>query len=346
MTKARDAQDLIMGDECLPYLADPLQRFEKPAFRAKRLINFPTGKDIINKCQEGWLARAAHAIPPDRAFTIYIFGYASKLGFRGRTQEQSDEANVALSFRRANRAAQIMELINPRIRDHVDRFTAEAQDQFIAEGNKDKDYVAGPNDDSGLWRAIEVHLFLDDPPPPPPQVVPEPPCHGGQRYRKWSIATPLGFSGSPIPGGVIAGNLVVFRRDEGAPAIHYYAAPALGVGFSFSGPKLGQVWEWIKALGPSAMDPNSWSSFTAETPFNFGDLDGATCSIGSLGGGELVGFTYQAVMVSGSVWFRESSGKCMFANKTFFQNVKTSGESIQFPSITGTGVGGALIRIK
>ena len=137
------------------YLADPILKFPKPAFRAKRLIDFRTGTAALRKDHEGWLVEAAHAIPDNRKFTVYIFGYASKLGFQGQDLMRSDASNVALSFKRANQAARIMELINPRVTTRID--------QFMAEGSHD--YSAQDTDDSAFWRAVEVHIFLDDPPP-------------------------------------------------------------------------------------------------------------------------------------------------------------------------------------
>jgi hypothetical protein len=318
------------------YLADPILKFPKPAFRAKRLVDFRTGTAELRKDHEGWLVEAAHAIPDNRKFTVYIFGYASKLGFQGQDLMHSDASNVTLSFTRANQAAKIMELINPRVTTRID--------QFMAEGSHD--YSAPDTDDSAFWRAVEVHVFLDDPPPPQPRPTPPPPCNGGPRVRKWSIATPGGFSGSPVPGAVLAGNLVVFRRDEGPPLVHYYVSPGAGGGFSWSGPKGGVIWEWIKKIfGKTSFSGMSWSSFTADTPFNFGDLDGAGCWIESVGASAGVGYQLARVSVSGQVWFREPSGKCMFATKDFFNNVDVSGAQYLQLGVGGSGVGGPLIRV-
>lgn len=318
------------------YLTEPFLKFPKPAFRAKRLIGFDTGKSNLKPEHEGWLVETANAIPSERNFVIYIFGYASKLGYSGQTAQQSDGSNVTLSFSRASKAAMIMEKVNPRVTTRID--------QFMAEGSRD--YSAAPTDDSPNWRAVEVHAFLDDPPPPPPQPTPPPNCPGGRRYRNWSIATPGGFSASPIPGAVVAGNVVAFRREEGAPVIHFYLAPGVGGGFSYSGPKFQKIWEWIKQLfGGLSVSGMSWSSFTAATPFNFRDLDGATCQIKSAGGGVGPGFQMAAVSVSGSVWFREPSGKCMLATKDFFIDVHTSGKDLQL-GVGGSVVGGPLIKVQ
>jgi outer membrane protein OmpA-like peptidoglycan-associated protein len=87
------------------YLTEPFLKFPKAAVRAKRLIGFDTGKFDLKPEHQGWLVEAAHAIPEDRNFRIYIFGYASKLGYGGQTERESDALNVQLSFDRASRAA-------------------------------------------------------------------------------------------------------------------------------------------------------------------------------------------------------------------------------------------------
>jgi hypothetical protein len=317
------------------YLAPAILKFPKPAFRAIRLIDFATGTANLRKEHEAWLVQTARAIPDSRKFGIYIFGYASKLGFRGQNEQQSDASNVALSYKRANAAAQIMELVNPRVTTRID--------QFRAEGSRD--YSAPASDDDAFWRAVEIHVFLDDPPPPPPQPVPPDPCPGGRRFRKWSVAIPVGFSGNPIPlvPGTLAGNLVLFRLDEDAgPIIHYYALPAAGVGGSWLIPGWGDINKWLKRIlsGISVSDIE-WSSFTADTPFNFRDLDGATCQIMSVAG---PGANKCRVSVYGPLWFREPSGKCMFASKDFFTNVDASGADLQY-TISGSAIGGPLLRI-
>jgi hypothetical protein len=148
-----------------------------------------------------------------------------------------------------------------------------------------------------------------------------------------------------VPGAVLAGNVVVFRKDEGQPQIHSYISPGAGGGVSYSGPKLKAIWSWLQTIfGGLNLSELSWSSFTATTPFNFGDLDGATCQIASAGAGVVAGYQKAAVSVYGKVWFRDSNGKCMFATKDFCTNVDTSGKDLQV-GIGGSVVGGPLIRM-
>jgi hypothetical protein len=315
-------------------LTDPLLKFPKSSFRAKRLINIPTGKATISKAQEGWLVETARSIPDSRQFTIYMFGYASKLGFAGQGEQDSDSSNVALSFRRANEATRFMELANPRVTTHVDR--------FFAEGNHA--YSAAGDDDSGMWRAVEVHVFLDDPPPPPPEPVPDPPCGGAQRYRKWSVATPGGFTFSPLPGATAGVNIVAFRRETDGK-VRFYVQIGMGLGFSWSGPGSEgwkKVWDAIK--GGLSISGMSWPPFAADTPFTFSDLNGATCEIASAGGGVVAGYQGAVISVRGQVWYRRSDG-CMFGMKDFFEHVDVSGPDLQF-GVGGSGLGGPLIEVN
>jgi hypothetical protein len=162
------------------------------------------------------------------------------------------------------------------------------------------------------------------------------------------VAIPVGFSGNPIPllPGTLAGNLVLFRLDEDAgPIIHYYALPAAGVGMSWLIPGWGDINKWLKRiLSGTSVSDIEWSSFTADTPFNFRDLDGAICQIKSVGAGNIGGVIKCLISVYGPLWFREPSGKCMFASKDFFTNVDASGVDVQF-SIGGSIIGGPLLRI-
>ena len=105
---------------------------------------------------------------------------------------------------------------------------------------------------------------------------------------------------------------------------------------------MGTVIEWIKAIfGKFNYMGMSWTSFTAETPFNFGDLDGATCMIKSLGG---AAYVKSSLSVSGKVFVREGSGKCMQATHDFCIDVNVGGPNLRL-SVGGSAVGGPLIRL-
>jgi hypothetical protein len=74
-------------------------------------------------------------------------------------------------------------------------------------------------------------------------------------------------------------------------------------------------------------------------------MDGATCLIKSGGVGVGPGYQKATVSVSGKIWFREPSGKCMTATKDFFIDADTSGKDLQFGGNL-SAVGGPLIRVQ
>ncbi|MGH6811878.1 MAG: hypothetical protein ACREDM_05850 [Methylocella sp.] len=231
-----------------------------------------------------------------------------------------------------------MERANPRVTTRIDTFSAEGSHA----------YSAKDTDDDALWRAVELHVFLDKLPAPPPGPVPPQPCPGGRRFRNWSIMIPGGFSVNPfgaILPAAVSGNFVKFRLDDAKPPIvHAFALPGAGFGNSVGTLPL-KVKEWLKKILENlSLSEPSWTSSSAETPFNFGDLDGATCNITQISGG--VGPALQKTVVSlyGQVWFRESSGKCMFANRDFFTGLDVSGAGAQF-NIGSSSTGGPLIRL-
>jgi hypothetical protein len=321
-------------------MADRLRppRLQTNAARKIRLIDFETGKATLQPEHIDWLDETLGFLPATREFWIDLFGYASKLGFRGVNDPRgSATLNQTLSFERASEVVRYMEkrnkLVTPRVR------------RFLARGDEDAKEPAGDN--SPEERAVEVHIFLAEMPPKPPSgVEEEAPCPGGKRYMKWSVATPSGVTFTPFPGVVVTGNLVVFRRDEAPVAHRTYLSPGVGVGFSYSGPKLSKIKDIIKELlGHFSYSGMSFSSVTAETAFNFRDLSGATCQIVSAGAGIGPGYTKARLDVSGKVWFKQSNGKCFFSTREFVTNVDTSGKDLQL-GVGGSAVGGPLIDVS
>ena len=308
-------------------LTTPILKFRKAAFRSNRLIDFKTGSPDLQAEHEVWLKETAQMLPAGRNFHVFIIGYASKLGFHGAAEQSSDDKNVQLSFARASSVARLMEGVNARVTTRID--------QFLAHGNHD--YVAIGTDNSSFWRAVEVHVFLDEAPPPPPNVGPPPPCSGRPALSKVGRRHPGRDQRHGRSRRHRRGESVVFRKEEGAPIVHWYFAPGVGAGFSVSLPSTRRVKDLVKELIPPGLrkflglpsaSGMSFTSFTAETPFNFGDLDGATCRIESLGVGAIAGFLAARLSVDGQVWFRDSSGKCMFAHQDFFSGLNVSGPDL------------------
>jgi hypothetical protein len=321
-------------------MADRLHEAREPsdAVRKKRLVDFNTGKADLQPEHTDWLDETLRFLPAKREFWIWVYGYASKRGFHGeRDPNRNEGRNTTLSIDRANAVVGYLEarnrLITPRVR------------RFIARGNKS--YVAPAGDDSPEERAVEVHIFLDEEPPIPPDLE-EPPCYGGKRYRKWAIATPFGITGTALPGLLVAAaNIVVFRRLEGPQVDRAYMAPALGPGDSWTGPTGGKLWEAFKAVfGKLNFSGMSFSKpVTAVTPFNFGDLHGASYHMESVSGGVVVtGYMEARFSASGPVWFRGSDGKCMRATRELVKMVDVSGKNLNL-GIGASAVGGVLLEL-
>jgi hypothetical protein len=341
-----------------PYEVFPL----KKSFRAKRITDFPTGKTTLSKEQEAWLTQSAVGVPLTDPVTIWIVGYASKLGFRAADNLQSANRNVILSWNRAKACRQLMTAVNPAIADMVDIFSGH--------GNEDPVYDArGPSatDDSWDWRAVEIHMFLGDPPPKPPHFDPNPlaPCDPNQ-HSKWSIAVPGGITldGSqletPIP-AAIGVNVVVIRREEGSPRTHTYLALGFGAGATVPFGKLDftVLPSLVKALrktpdkaakvieaivGGVNMSELEFTPFTADNPFSFPDLNGATFEIAGGGGGNGPGFQFAIANMRGQTHFRDNKDHCLFGQKDFITGINLNGADVQF-GISASVIGGPMIQI-
>src|SRR5690349_13170344 len=173
-------------------MADRLRppRLQTTALRKTRLIDFETGKPDLQPEHRAWLDDTVNFLPKTREFWIDVFGYASKLGFRGAGgAEGSHTLNQTLSFNRASEVVRYLEKRNALVTSRVRR--------FLARGDEEAKGPAG--DDSPEERAVEVHVYLaESPPTPPPGVEEEPPCPGGKRFLKWSVATPFGVTGNVL----------------------------------------------------------------------------------------------------------------------------------------------------
>jgi hypothetical protein len=253
--------------------------FAKRAFRAIRLTDIPTGTATIVREQENWLTEAAHAVPSNREFHVYVIGYASKLGYSHTSHESSDQLNVQLSYRRANAVTQIMERSNPRVTTH--------NDLFEAKGNSE--YAASDQDNSAAWRAVEVHIFLDEPPPPPHEIKPLPPARppGSTNWRMRVFRD----SGASLL--VVEGDAVVFQIvdvDKGQCGMYYY----LGVGIAIAVAK-------IPTSPGSIASAGDFQDYKTSRPVYLEDYEGAAdlsispgLAVGSLSLGGTLYFSPQA----------------------------------------------------
>jgi hypothetical protein len=322
-----------MADRLLP------AQLKTPATQKIRLADFETGKSDLRAEHRTWLEQTVHHLGPQDQFWVYIFGFASKLGQKGSggDLEAARSFNRQLSYERASKVARYMEDMSDRVTSRIQEFSARGSD----------DYTAPSTDNSAAERAVEVHVYMvPAPPPPPPNVDPVPPLPGGRRFSSWAIAAPFSISSSIFPGAVAAANVVAFRCHDLRDETRTYLTPGVGPGGGWSGPgKLGKIWEMVKAtFGKVAYSGMSFTDVTANTPFNFRDLEGATCQITSGGVGVFAGYQLCYVSAYGQLWYRDSNGKAMFGTKDFVTRVDCRGKDLQL-GIGGSGVGGPLFRI-
>lgn len=320
-------------------MADRLHpaRLELPAARKIRMVDFETGKADLRAEHKAWLDETVRFLRPRERFWIYIYGYASKLARRGaRNAQESRLFNVQLSYERASTVARYLEQRDPRVSSRVREFSARGCDS----------YNATLNDNSAVERAVEVHVHLSyAPPKPPPQVDPLRPLPGGRRYSSWAIAVPFGASVTVFPGVVAAANVIVFRCREQHDETHAYLTPGVGGGVSYSGPSLSRLKEILKnILGSLSYSGMSFTNVIAATPFNFGDLDGATCEVRQAGAGAGPGHLFARASARGQVWHRESSGKAFFGMRDLVKDVNVSGKDLQLGA-GASAVGGPMIRV-
>ncbi len=321
-------------------MADPLTpaKLKTSATRKIRLAEFATGKSDLRPEHKAWIDGALNHLTAQDQFFVQIIGYASKLGPKngGYDSNVASDFNRQLSYERASVVARYMESQSARVTSRIREFSARGSD----------DYNAPASDDSGEQRAVEVHIFLVPvEPPPPPGTDPIPELPGGRRFTQWAVAAPGGLAESIIPGAVAAANIVLFRCHELKDRTHGYLVAGGGAGISYAGPKLGKLVELIKQVITRGNYAGiSFTDATAITPFNFTDLDGATCEVRSGGAGVGVGYQLCYVSVWNKVWFRESTGRPFFATKDFVKGVDCRGPAIT-TGIGASSVGGPMVRL-
>jgi hypothetical protein len=297
------------------------------AIRKVRLTDFPTGKADLQQEHKSWLDGLASFAAGQPNFYLDIIGFASKTG--------SVALNERLSKERAAAVQQYLEGKDQRFRYRV-RYL-----EFVGEGG----YVAPETDNSPEWRAVEVHFYLAPPRTPAGVKDPRKPLPGGPRFTNWSVAAVFGLQTDIFAGVVAGGNLVLFRKNDPPVEEHWYAALQGGPGYSLAIPNLRKLAEIVQNIitAPS-YSGMKLTPVTAVTPFNFGDLDLATCDMASAGGGLIKGYQFARMNVYGKVWYYDRNGLGTYDTETFLSNVNVGGPTL----MVGAGasfIGGALFLV-
>ena len=277
------------------------------AVHKKRLIDFQTGFSALRPEHQRWLDKPVIEFmkdPKNSDYWIDIFAYASKLG--------DQQKNWLLSI---NRAAEIEKHLSARVPDA----TLHIRTQM---GEGESKSTGGENDDSPIWRAVEVHVFSSPEDTPDPKPVPK-----SNKTKNWSVK--IVSKGKGIGPGKFAqinGVFVTFRNDDTHVLTRFFA-PALGVGGMLPKEVGKKILEDLEKSGPPP-PPGSdgFAKVLAFIPFNARMINGDSAT-----------FVLKRFVVSGQHWVKEGAGKRMFRTVT----VCTADAA----KVAGTLTGGPLLSL-
>lgn len=244
------------------------------AFIKARLIDFDTGSAALEAQHQLWLREKIAYAAQQSNYTMWMIGYASKLG----SAKDQDAKNIALSRARMGSVQQFARSVDPAVVNHVYGWDATGSAAYNADAA----------DNSADMRAIEVHIFLGDPPPPPsdlkPVKMPRLPL-SGPRYSKWAIAAPGGGQGTIIPPLTIGFNVFIIK-NMATGELRGYLAPQVGVGWSYSVKGLSTAKNAIQTLltgaGYSNMD---FTELTSKYPITWDELEACLVTVSAAGAG-------------------------------------------------------------
>jgi hypothetical protein len=278
------------------------------AYLKARLIDFDTGRTELEEQHKTWLRQQIEYARKNSMYRIRLVGYASRLG---NVAQNSD-----LSYARISNVLKFLEAIDSPAGDRVETFRAMG----------DRADWLGAADDSAIWRAVEVHIFIGDipPTPPPPNLTPYPrarqPLPGGARYTVWEIASPGGVFVSEIVGG---GFNVFFIRNPQLNETRGYLQPVLGAGASLSIPAVKMVWVIIQQIvtGWQFSSPD-FKTVTTTLPVTWEEM--GDCLVRVSGAGiavEGVGVAYAVItFTAAGVWqYNENDNPLRLPGGVLFQ---------------------------
>jgi hypothetical protein len=288
-------KDLFMARKTPPVANQVIGPYVRSnAYIKGRLIDFDTGKADLENQHMAWLREKVSYAKMQSDYTIWIIGYASKLG--------DGTFNEHLSNDRMNAVLKFIRTVDDRALSKIELWKARGS----------AGYEAAANDNSADERAVEVHIFIGTTPPPPPHVDPHPrplpPLPGGKRYSKWSVAAPGGGVANIAPGLVVGFNIFVFRNEE-TNEQKAYISPQVGLGLSLSlkGGKLLLAAQTLLTSGAySNMD---FTPFTTSLPVTWDEIGDSLATV--TGGGAGAGKGVQAAhftIDAPSVWRYSSAG--------------------------------------
>lgn len=294
-----------------------------------RLIDFDTGSSILTDQHMGWLRQTMRTMKAKSVYRIRLIGYASKL--------DDPDKNWHLSFARIDNTLKFMQTVDHNAMDRTETFRP------LGEAA----YMAGSDDNSPDYRAVEVHVFVGMVPPPPAQIVPSPrplpAMPGGPRYTDWQVASPGGIFVGAGPGGGF--NIFVVKnvktKEERA-----YISPCGGAGASLNLPGLKFLGTVIRNIltGAQYGDMN-YTSVSTKLPVTWAELQDCLVRVSGIGAGMGRGKAAAIVTFTASaVYQRSSSGNPLKLPGGDLFQFKTSGKDWQL-GIGASVAAGPLIRV-
>ncbi len=260
------------------------------AYLKARLIDFDTGSALLEEQHKTWLRQQIEQARRNSMYRIRLVGYASRLGDVAQ--------NLQLSYMRIDQVLKFLEAIDGQAGDRVETFRAMGDNADWYEAS----------DDSAIWRAVEVHIFIgdDEPTPPPPNIKPyhhrRQPLPGGARYTEWEVASPGGVFVAEVFGG---GFNIFYIRNPRLNETRGYLQPVLGAGASLSLSGFKMVWRIIQQLvtGWQYAKPD-FTAVKSRLPVTWEEIEDCLVRVSSAGAGiGVAGVSYAVVtFTAAGVW--------------------------------------------
>ena len=303
----------------------------------KRLIDFDTGSFLLEEQHKDWLRRSLAHAKTQQNFHLRMYGYASKLGKSSNNHKLAqDRLNAVLAF---------CQTIDTRSRSFIE----------IWENNGEDDSSGNEKDDSAVWRAVEVHIFIGQIPEPvvgnkdTPIKIPQARLPGGDRFSDWLIASPGGFFAAYYIGGGF--NVFEIRNiRSGIPPrpgeTRTFIQPVVGVGWSLGLSGLGKVWNIVQQIF-TGVQVGTWdfTQVVSSLPVTWEEVSASLVTISSLSGGVLnEAGCVASVQFNTNVYHYGASGVPIKTDEKIF-DFATSGQTWQVGA-NASRVYGPLIEIS
>jgi hypothetical protein len=165
---------------------------------------------------------------------------------------------------------------------------------------------------------------------------------GGERFKKWSVASPGGTFISAVVG---AGFNIFFIKNEKQNEIRGYIQPVAGVGASLGLSGLKMVWNVIQQIITGAMpSAPDFTPVTPPHPVTWQEMEGCLVRVSSAGAGLGPGATFAVItFASSGVWQHGPSGTPIHVAEDLFQ-FTAAGENWQVGAGASVAVG-PLVRV-